>query len=334
MALLHLQNIIAETGSEPLPDEVRKAIGQSLAPSTARNYDRVARDLRCWLDSRELTDGLLATYLMELHTVGNRLSSERSGRKCRPLAPTSIRFVVSTVRFCFRLAQVPVPVGPVTERCLAHIQKTGRDRGVGQVDGVAYRDADVVTALLAREDRQIAARDCALIAVMSDAMLRISELCSVRREDVVFEPDGSALLTIPVSKTDQYGQDAPVQFLGPPTGARLKQWLACRGEMAPRDYVFVRVWKGGRVGREALTTVSARRILKGRFAESLDTEGRRYSGHSLRVGAAQSLTRRGASVPQLQTAGRWRSGETVAHYTKSQRASRNAVAVLRYGYSS
>ena len=55
------------------------------------------------------------------------------------------------------------------------------------------------------------------------------------------------------------------------------------------------------------------------------------SGHSLRVGAAQSLSARGAALQELMTAGRWRSATTAAQYVAGERAARGAVAVLFEG---
>ena len=52
----------------------------------------------------------------------------------------------------------------------------------------------------------------------------------------------------------------------------------------------------------------------------------RVSGHSLRVGAAQSLAAAGAGLVQMQQAGRWQSPAMPAHY-----AARGAVATLRGG---
>ena len=56
---------------------------------------------------------------------------------------------------------------------------------------------------------------------------------------------------------------------------------------------------------------------------------RRVSGHSLRVGAAQSLVENGASLVDLQVAGRWKSPSMPAYYVRNQEASRGAVARLR-----
>ena len=51
------------------------------------------------------------------------------------------------------------------------------------------------------------------------------------------------------------------------------------------------------------------------------------SGHSLRVGSAVSLAQAGASVIDMQNAGRWKSPQIPAHYAKAELAERGAVAL-------
>ena len=59
--------------------------------------------------------------------------------------------------------------------------------------------------------------------------------------------------------------------------------------------------------------------------------GGRVSGHSLRIGAAQSLAERDVSLAELQRAGRWKSPAMPGYYVRGQEASRGAVARLRGG---
>ena len=116
-------------------------------------------------------------------------------------------------------------------------------------------------------------------------------------------------------------------FLGPPTVARIKTWMgAARIEDGP---LFRRVHKGGKsVGEAALSTVTVRNIIKRRCADSgLDGT---VSGHSLRVGGAQALAAGGASIAEMQTAGRWTSPQMPGHYARGQLAARGAVARIRY----
>ena len=95
--------------------------------------------------------------------------------------------------------------------------------------------------------------------------------------------------------------------------------------------LFRRVRRGDHViGSDPLTVQAIRSIIKGR-ASAADLEGR-FSGHSLRVGAAQSLASAGASsVVEMQTAERWQSPSMPGRYARGELAARGAVARLRYG---
>ena len=55
------------------------------------------------------------------------------------------------------------------------------------------------------------------------------------------------------------------------------------------------------------------------------------SGHSLRVGSAVSLAQAGASVVEMQTAGRGKNSQMPSHYARAELAEQGTVARLRYG---
>ena len=73
---------------------------------------------------------------------------------------------------------------------------------------------------------------------------------------------------------------------------------------------------------------SARRIIKKRAAAGIEGF---ISGHSLRVGSAVSLAKAGASVVDMQVAGRWKSAQMPAHYAKAELAERGAIARFKDG---
>ena len=117
------------------------------------------------------------------------------------------------------------------------------------------------------------------------------------------------------------------------TDASLALYLASVHAAGHRDGpLFRRVRRGGRVegdpGRR-LSVNAIRRIIR-RRAAAVGIEGR-VSGHSLRVGGAQSLAAGGASIVEMQTAGRWQSPAMPGHYARGQLAARGAVARVRYG---
>ena len=150
--------------------------------------------------------------------------------------------------------------------------------------------------------------DIALISAMRDAMLRRSEAVTLTWADVAFMDDGSARITIRVSKTDQDG-DGALQYLGPQAAADLK---ATKGDAAETDRVF---------------PISARSVAN-RIQAAARAAGLpgRYSGHSPRVGMTEDLVGAGFGLPAVQVAGRWRSARMPAHYARSQAVAGGAVA--------
>ena len=193
-------------------------------------------------------------------------------------------------------------------------------------------------ATLAADGSLPGLRDAAIICVASDALLRSGEVIALQVDDLVFHPNGSALLTIRHSKTDQTGKKKPSMFLGIPTVTRLKAWLGAA--KITEGAVFRRVYVNRKkrnpdspptetVGPKGLTPMAVRAIVKKRCEEA-GFEGR-FSGHSLRVGAAQSLAENGASLVDMMNCGRWTSPEMPAHYAKGQLAAKGAVARFRYG---
>ena len=169
-------------------------------------------------------------------------------------------------------------------------------------------------------------RDAAIISVTSDALLRVSEVSGLSVDDVTFLPDGTARITIRRSKTDQRGRGA-VQYSCSRTADRLRSWMDAGN--IESGALFCPVDRWGHVSRTGLWPDSVRAAIK-RRAKEAGIEGR-VSGHSLRIGSAQELAERGASLAELQKEGRWKDPSMPARYIRNQEASRGAVARLRGG---
>ena len=150
--------------------------------------------------------------------------------------------------------------------------------------------------------------DIAMVSLMRDAMLRVSETADLRWEDITEEEDGTGRLLIRRSKTDGEGESA-VAFVSSQTMIRL---ALMREGAAEQGSVF------GLRGNQI-----TRRIKRAAHAAGL---GDGFSGHSPRVGMAQDLARAGTELPRLMTAGRWRSPRMPALYTRNETISRGAVA--------
>ncbi len=295
-----------------LPATARSLAEASISEGTRNTYASVLSTLDDHLRGADLTDTALAAYLSMQFEAGK--------------SPALASLIVAAVRFRSKLHGEASPAGPATDRVLAGFRRKGRDRGRGQVAGIRWEQADATAAIAAKTGSPKGLRDAAILAVGSDALLRVSEIAALNVEDLETEEDSSGRLTVRHSKTDQEGQGA-VEYLGPTTVTRIQAWLEVAG--ISRGPLFRLVRKDGKPGSRPLTPHSVRRIIAERAADA-GIEGR-VSGHSLRVGAAQSLAAAGASLVEMQTAGRWLSPSMPGHYARGQLAGRGAVARLRYG---
>ena len=284
----------------------------AMSANTRRAYQSALNRLDAWLAGRDLTDGALADYLVNLFDAGRGYGA-------------AAQLVAAVRRVCQELG-IPSPAGRRTARALENYRRHGSGRGVGQVGGVRWEHADLVSNLAAQEGGLAGLRDAALVAVASDALLRVSEAVALDVAALDFQPDGTGRLIVRQAKTDQAAAGSEPLFLGERTTERLDGWLKAAG--IESGAVFRHIRRGGRVeGR--LSARSARAVIT-RRARAAGVSGR-VSGHSLRVGAAQSLAASGAGVVEMQTAGRWASPRMPAHYAAGELAARGAVARYRYG---
>ena len=279
----------------------------SMAKNTRRAYETALRAFE--RSGRPETDAGVAAYLGDLYEGG--------------LSAAVASMAVAALRFRAKLGGWPSPVGAAAERVLAGFRRLAAERGSGQVTGVRWEEADRAATLAERSGTLGGLRDAAIIAVASDALLRVSEVEALDVADVDL---GEQTVLVRRSKTDQEGAGV-LQFLGDPTLARVRAWLERSG--LAEGALFRAVHRSGRVLAGRLTERGIRRIIAHRAREA-GLEGR-ISGHSLRVGSAQSLATSGASLVEMQIAGRWRSPAMPGRYAEGHLAKQGATARLRYG---
>ena len=300
-----VDNPIVNTGTKEL-------IRAGVAENTLRAYRTSIKALDAWLNGRVLTDALLAEYLTELHTDYGR-------------APATISQVVAAVKWTAEMQadetgeEVHPPIGRLTKGTMKGIRREGSHRGRGQVDGLTWEQVDRVVDVCLESETLKGLRDAVLIRLMSDCLLRVSEAVAINCGDF-----GVRTLKVRKSKTDQEGKGKSL-FVCDETRGLIAQYRERAG--IERGAFFRRMHKSGKVTSGRLTSRSARQIITHR-AKQAGIEGF-ISGHSLRVGSAVSLARNGASLVQMQNAGRWKDSKMPAHYTESEQAEQGAIAQIR-----
>ena len=310
-----MQNNTAIVNAEPktaplqLPEETETLIKASIAENTLKAYQRALQSLTVWLSGQTLSDALLANYITVLHEAGK--------------SPATIGQAVAAVKWQLKHQSQETVNFPITQATLAGIRRAGKDRGRGQVDGLIWQDVERVCVYAETEGTLAGLRDAAMIRLMSDCLLRISEVVAVNIGDLK-----EKTLTIQSSKTDQESTGESL-YVCDATRNVLNRYRERAG--VTRGALFRHIRRGDHIQPQRLTPHSARRIIQKR-AQAAGVEGF-ISGHSLRVGSAVSLAQAGATVVDMQVAGRWKSSQMPAHYAKAELAERGAIARFKDGKS-
>ena len=191
---------------------------------------------------------------------------------------------------------------PLTAEALAAVKATARRRRPLE-DGKRQESAERASW----RDRV----DLALLSILRDGLLRRSEAAALTWGDVEFRDNGSALLQLRRSKTDQEAEGVTL-YIGTEASQALQAIRPAQELLDPATPVF---------------GMSTRHIgNRVRAAAKAAGLGEGYTGHSGRVGMAQDLVKSGVELPALMTAGWWKSSKMPACYTERQAADRGAVA--------
>lgn len=295
-------------------DATKKLILSAVPANTFRAYRNALKQFSVWLDRRPLDDKLLADYARYLYE-----DKEQS--------PATIAIAIAAVNWLTKYAGRGRVAGLVTAEALKAIRRidakrieSGEVKRRGQVKALTWDEVDKICELVTVQQTVRALRDSALIQLMSDCLLRVSEAVAVNVSNL-----REKTLYIARSKTDQMGEGKHL-YITILTRSAIRRYMTAAN--ITDGALFRRFLKGDKVTEERLTSASARSIIK-YWASKAQFEG--ISGHSMRVGSAVSLAQAGASVVDLQTEGRWRDSRMPAHYADAVVAEQGAIARFKEG---
>lgn len=294
-------------------EELRSIVESELAESTKKNYFSQWRLFSLWALSRNkcrlpADSAEVAAYLAERF--------EQAGRK-----PGSLYNTAAAISFIHRATGFSDPCkSQEVRRTLKGVtRKAGRLQQQAEALTAEVLERIRATALSPRRGRggrfespKIAEsrgkKDLAIICLMRDAMLRVSEAAELKWADIEVQLDGTGRLLIRRSKTDSAGEGA-VAFLSLQT------------------MILLSSIRAGAEEEESVLGLRPNQIAK-RIKQAAQGAGlgNGFSGHSPRVGMARDLAKAGTELPSLMTAGRWSSPRMPALYTRNESAGRGAVA--------
>lgn len=158
-------------------------------------------------------------------------------------------------------------------------------------------------------------RNRAMLALGYELLTRRSELVALQTVDIKRRADGTLRVLIRRSKADPFGAGR-IAFTSQDTADRVSEWLNWRGPHIA--HLFCPIYHGKPIDRD-LSTTAVKRMIKTAAARSgLDPETvDEFSGHSMRVGAAQDLLKKGFDTSAIMRAGGWKSVNVLARYLEN-----------------
>ena len=279
----------------------------AFAPRTLQLYRGILKDFRAWCDAENFSSEppvsplVLAEYIEHL---GGRIRSSTIETRLWAIAEYHrANFMVSPTKH--RIVEMAL-------------------RGVKRTYGAATRQTspmckkEVLEAVARLGTSRIDTRDKAVLMIASDSWCRASELVAFRVRDMILQEDGSSLLFVARSKTDQYGEGA-YAYLSPRGTRAARSWIEMAG-LRLDDPILTKSQKEAKVAPIDPATVS--RIFK-RIMGRKDV-----SAHSTRIGGVHDAFRIGCDLSSIMVAGRWTSPEMPARYGRKILASQSAAATV------
>lgn len=292
---------------EQLVREYQKRAERAFSPETVRNLRLIIRHFREWLDDNghssdpPVSPQIVAEYVdylggkLRANTIETRLWGIAEYHKSQFLpSPCNHRLV---------------------ELALKGVKRT---YGAASRQAHALRKREVLRIIQGLGNSRIEVRDKAALWIASDSWCRASEIVAFRVRDIQAQEDGSSLLYVAKSKTDQYGEGAYAYLSREGTRAVL-EWVKL-AELGLGDPILTKAAKGG--VKVPLNTATLSRLIR-RCAGRKDV-----SAHSTRVGGVHDAFELGCDLSSIMVAGRWNSPEMPARYGRKILATQSAAAIV------
>ncbi len=277
-----------------------KRLEGAFAPATIKGYIADITDFVDWCDENGY-----APFPAEVEAV------------CQYLVDVSHKVAPSTVqRRCYAIAKahrlMRLADPTKDEAVYIAIRRVRRAKPCRpkQAKGL---NADYLQAFLAvQPETPWGLRNKAMLSLGYDILARRSELVAITTQEVHLQSDGTLRVLVRRAKADPFGMGR-LAFTSRRTARLVQQWLEWRGpDIEP---LFCGIYQQKPINR-ALGVDSVKLLIK-RSAKLAGLDPRLaydFSGHSLRVGAAQDLLCKGFDTAAIMRAGGWKSVNVLARY--------------------
>ncbi len=270
------------------------------APSTMRSYRVDVEAFENWC-----ADRCIIPFPSEVDTVCQFIEDQG-----RMKAPSTVRRRLYAIRKVHRLLRLPDPTQD--EDINLSLRRVRRSKTVRPKQAKGLTRTYLDRFLDIQPDTLMGLRNRAMLSLGYELLTRRSELVALRNEDLEERDDGTFRVLIRRGKADPFGEGR-IAFSSQRTAELLRAWLDLRGPDIP--WLFCPVYQGTPINRDLSTTTVKRLVKQAAKRAGLDpSEVDDFSCHSMRVGAAQDLLRRGFDTVAIMRAGGWKSINVLARY--------------------
>ena len=277
-----------------------KRLDGAFAPATLKSYVADVRLFIEWCDEHERQ-----AMPADVETVCAFLESQ-----AKFLCPSSVRRRLYAIRKLHRLLRLPDPTWDEDVNITLRRVRRAKLNRPKQAKGMTREYLERCIAV--QPDDPWGLRNRAMISLGYDLLTRRSELVALRSDDIEMRGDGTLRAIIRRSKSDPFGMGR-IGFSSKRSAELIEEWLDWRGgDIEP---LFCGIYQGKPINRPLGTTKVKLIIKEAVAAAGVPPEDvAAFSGHSLRVGAAQDLLCAGFDTAAIMRAGGWKSVNVLGRY--------------------
>lgn len=277
-----------------------KRLEGAFAPATLKSYLTDTQIFVDWCQARGLS-----ALPADTATVCAFLEDQ-----AKDLCPSSVRRRLYAIRKVHRLLRLPDPTWD--EDITISLRRVQRAKLSRPKQARAMTRDYLEQCLAVQPDNPWGLRNRAMLSLGYDLLTRRSELVALRTEEVALREDGTLRAIIRRSKSDPFGMGR-IAFSSKRSADLVGEWLDWRGDGI--EPLFCGIYQGKPINRP-LGTTKVKTIIKEAIAAAglPPEEVAAFSGHSLRVGAAQDLLCAGFDTAAIMRAGGWKSINVLGRY--------------------
>lgn len=277
-----------------------KRLDGAYAFATLRSYTTDIQIFADWCEERRVSP-LPAT----IETICSFLEAQAPSRTA-----ATVKRRIYAISKIHRLLGLPDPTGH--EQVNLALRRISRAKLNRPKQAKGMNKELLLRCLAAQPDTPWGVRNKAMLSLGYDLLTRRSELVALKTEDIEMLENGALRAIIRRSKSDPLGMGR-IAFSSKRSAEIVGMWLAWRGsEIEP---LFCGIYQGKAINRPLGTSKVKLIIKEAAAAAGLPAEDvAAFSGHSLRVGAAQDLLCAGHDTATIMRAGGWKSVNVLGRY--------------------